>query len=175
MNPREYLLKNSIPVICWCVWRIAFVPGVSTMFVCLNHSFGKYIDLICSDSIISWRFEPYLSIWIMSVVGRTPVGQISSFSLSNVFINWDLPELNSPTTTSKKIESIFVWASLRSFLSGEDRSVKSDWTLIRRFLIRLTSAWWLRSSNGRFWFYKKEIHYQNYILIEIEMGIDFNK
>ena len=85
--------------------------------------------------------------WITSVVGKTPVGQISSFSPSKVLMNCDLPELNSPTTTSRKIESMLVCASLSSFLSALERMLNSDWTLIRRLLIRLTKSWWGRASN----------------------------
>ena len=90
-------------VISW--WRriTALVPGVSTMLMSRSHSTG-YVTTSMSCSAGRWpASSPYFRRWICAVVGVTPSARTRW--PSSALMKADLPELNSPTMTSRNSSS----------------------------------------------------------------------
>ena len=100
--------KSALGIIfcvsCSCCLRMAFVPGVSTIAMCLIQFKGISSSSTSSNNMLSARFHtpPAASltsrkIQIFTVVGSTPDCKRSA--PIKALINVDLPALNSPQIT----------------------------------------------------------------------------
>ena len=92
-----------------CSLRMEFVPGVSTILTVFSNSNGKRVTRRLSRTREPGS-SPCFKILIKSVVGVGPSSR--TFWPNSVLTNADLPELNSPTITSKKSSSSPSTASL---------------------------------------------------------------
>jgi hypothetical protein len=116
----------------WCR-MMALVPGVSTMATSRKKSFGYSLSRTPSRRSRSAGRSPYLRTVILSVVGVTPSRESSSFP-SRAFMNADLPELNSPTMTSKNnsSRSTSFWRTSETSSDGEPKSSRKPARRSRR-------------------------------------------
>src|SRR5918998_664085 len=104
VTKRTRSLLGTKPRLSSSWWRmIAFVPGVSTMAISRRKALG-YPFSITPSRLSLWAGSGLWRRTVMrSVVGVTPSSEISA--PSKAFMNADFPELNSPTTTSRKSSS----------------------------------------------------------------------
>src|SRR5918997_5799463 len=141
VTKRTRSLRGTKPRLSSSWWRImAFVPGVSTMAISRRNSLGYPFSRIPSLRSLSTGSSSYLNTVMRSVVGVTPSSEISASS--NAFMNADLPELNSPTITSRKSSSRSACARrTRSTSSeGDPKSFKNPMKLSRSARSRSTRA-----------------------------------